>query len=156
MATHSRARQLGLLGLICLSTPLALGVETVLRRLMMPPNFDAVRAWLEPSLTPWAWATVPVTVLATLLGWWIFGALRRRALKGRRPGQDEAQARASAQLEAMILATSAPQIPAVAATLLFMMGASLVPVLVAMGVAMLGVLSIGLWLDDPAAAEPAV
>ncbi|MCA9705954.1 MAG: hypothetical protein KDK70_08915 [Myxococcales bacterium] len=144
MAAPRRARLYGLLALICLSTPLALGVETILRRLMMPPDFDAVRAWLCPTLTPWAWATVPVTGAAAGLGWWLFSALQRRALARRRPDQDEAQVHARAQLEALILATSAPQVPAVAATMLFMMGASLTPVLVTMGVAMLGVLSLGL------------
>lgn len=142
----SRARIYGVLALICLSTPLALGVETVLRRLMMPPDFDAVRAWLRPALTPWAWATVPVTVVATGLAWWLFRVLTRRALNKRRPGQSEQEARARAQLDAIVLSSSAPQVPAVAATMLFMMGASLTPVLVAMGVAMLGVLSLGLWV----------
>lgn len=146
VAAPSRARLFGLLALICLSTPLALGVETVLRRLMMPPNFEEVRAWLSPTLTPWAWAAVPVTVVATGLGWWLFGVLARRELNKRRPGCTEAEARARAELEAVLLATSAPQVPAVAATMLLMMGASAVPVLVTMGVAMLGVLSLGLRL----------
>ncbi|MEM9454457.1 MAG: hypothetical protein AAGF11_09775 [Myxococcota bacterium] len=152
MAAPSRARLYGVLALICLSTPVALGVETVLRRLMMPPEFDAVRAWLSPTLTPWAWATVPVTVAATGLGWWLFRTLTRRALSRRtlnkrRPELSEHEARAKAQLDAIILASSAPQVPAVAATMLFMMGAALTPVLVAMGTAMLGVLSLGLWIQ---------
>jgi len=140
----SRARQYGVLAIICLSTPLALGVETVLRRVMMPPDFEAVRAWLSPTLTPWAWATVPLTAVATGLGWWLLRVLKRRELNKRRPGLTESEARARAEFEALMLSTSAPQVPAVMATMLFMMGASLVPVLVAMGVAMLGVLSLGL------------
>lgn len=149
VAAPSRARPYGVLALICLSTPAALGVETLLRRLMMPPEFDDVRAWLSPTLTPWAWATVPVTVAATGLGWWLFAALtrralNRRALNKRRPEHSEHEARAKAQLNAIMLASSAPQVPAVAATMLFTMGAALTPVLVAMGTAMLGVLSLAL------------
>jgi thiol-disulfide isomerase/thioredoxin len=144
VAVPSRARLVGLLGLVALSTPLALVVETGLRRLMMPPDFDAVRAWLSPALTPWAWATVPAAVAATGLGWWIFRVLVRRELRARRPGLTQAQARAKAEREAVLLASSAPQVPAVIATMLLMMGAEVLPVAMAMGVAMLGVLSLTL------------
>lgn len=142
----TRARLVGLLGLVALSTPLALVVETGVRRLMMPPDFDAVRAWLSPALTPWAWATVPAAVAATGLSWWLYRVLARRELRRRRPGLTEAEARAKAELEAVLLASSAPQVPAVIATMLFMMGAEVLPVAVAMGVAMLGVLSLGAWV----------
>lgn len=146
MAAPSRARLVGLLGLVALSTPLAVVVETGVRRLMMPPDFDAVRAWLSPALTPWAWATVPAAVAATGLSWWLYRVLTRRELRRRRPGLSEAEARAKAELEAVLLASSAPQVPAVVATMLFMMGAEGLPVAVAMGVAMLGVLSLGAWV----------
>lgn len=157
MAERSRARLYGLLGLVALSTPLALVVETGLRRVMMPPDFDAVRAWLSPTLTPWAWATVPATLVTTVLGWWLYRVLARRELRARRPGLTAEQAREKAELEALMLASSAPQVPAVAATLLYMLGADVVPVGVAMGGATLGVLSLGLWIgraqpsdcDDP-------
>ncbi len=48
-----------------------------------------------------------------------------------------------------MLASSAPQVPAVAATVLFMFGASIVPVAVAMVTATAGVLSLALWLRTP-------
>lgn len=146
MAERSRARLYGLLGLVALSTPLALVVETGLRRVMMPPDFDAVRAWLSPTLTPWAWATVPATLVTTVLGWWLYHVLARRELRARRPGLTAEQAREKAELEALMLASSAPQVPAVAATLLYMLGADVVPVVVAMGGATLGVLSLGPWI----------
>jgi hypothetical protein len=154
VAEPSRARLYGLLGVIALSTPMALVVETGLRRLMMPPDFDAVRAWLSPTLTPWAWATAPATLVATGLGWWLYRVLARRELRARRPGLTEAQARAKAEFEALMLASSAPQVPAVAATMLFMLGADLVPVAVSMTLATLGVVSlaamIGRGLGTPA------
>jgi len=143
MAAPHPARPLGVLVLIALSTPLALGLETVVRRLLMPPDFEQVRAWLAPVLTPWAWATVPLTALAIGLGWWLFGVLVRRELRGAPPDTEPNKARAKAELESIILASSAPQVPAVIATLLFMMGAPLLPVAIAMGVATLGVLSLG-------------
>jgi hypothetical protein len=146
VAVHRRTRLFGLLGLVAISTPLALVVESSLRRLVMPPDFDAVRAWLSPALTPWAWAMVPATLVGTALGWWLLGVLTRRELRARRPGVTEEQARDKAEFEALMLASSAPQVPAVAATMLYMLGAGLEPVIASMGVATLGVVSLGAWV----------
>jgi hypothetical protein len=136
-----RARVYGLLGLVALSPPLALVVESGVRRLVMPPGFDAVRAWLSPTLTPWAWALVPITLVTSALGWWLYRVLARRELRSRRPGLTDEQARAKAELEASMLASSAPQVPAVAATVLYMLGADLVPVAASMVGSTVGVLS---------------
>lgn len=144
VAASRHARTHGVLVLVALSTGLALGVETAVRRLMMPPELEQVRAWLSPTLEPWAWGMVPLTGLASAGAWWLYGVLVRRALSRARPGLTPAQALARAELDAAILASSAPQLPAVAGTMLFMMGAPLLPVGVAMGVAVLGVLSLGL------------
>ncbi len=149
MAPPSRARLLGLLVVIALSTPLALALETVLRRWIMPPEFEQIRRWLSPSLAPWAWGTVPAAVVATALGWGLLRVLARRELRQRRPGQTEAQARARAEFEALMLASSAPQVPAIAATVLYMLGAPLRPVVVSMAVATLGVFSLALALARP-------
>lgn len=142
----SRAHLWGLLGLIALSTPLAWLMESGLRRLVFPPDFDAVRAWLSPALTPWAWALVPTTLVTTAIGWWLYRALARREVMARRPGLTVEQARAKAEFEALMLASSAPQVPAVAATMLYMLGADVVPVAAAMVAATLGVISLGVWI----------
>lgn len=139
----------GVLLLIALSTPLALAVETVVRQWMMPPEFEEIRAWLCATLAPWAWAMVPTTVLATVFGWWLLGVLRRRALRTMEDGADGTRAAERAELEAIILSSTAPQIPALIATFLFMMGAPLLPVAVAMATATAGVLSLALWIRDP-------
>lgn len=118
-----------------------------MRRLVFPPDFDAVRAWLSPTLTPWAWAMVPAALVTTGIGWWLFRVLARRELLARRPGLSEEQARAKAELEALMLASSAPQVPAVAATMLYMLGADAVPVAAAMVAATLGVLSLGVAIE---------
>lgn len=158
MVPPTRGRLYGLLGLVALSTPLVLVVESGLRRLMMPPDFDAVRAWLSPTLTPWAWATVPATLVATGLGWWLFGVLVRREQSLLRPGSSADEARAKAEFEALMLASSAPQVPAVAATMLYMAGAPWLPVASAMAMATVGVLSLGLRIGrggrEGAAREP--
>lgn len=146
-AARAHARLWGLLGLIALSTPLAWVVESGLRRLLFPPDFDAVRAWLSPTLTPWAWAMVPAALVTTGIGWWLYRVLARRELLARRPGLTPEQARAKAELEALMLASSAPQVPAVAATMLYMLGADAVPVAAAMITATLGVVSLGVALE---------
>lgn len=147
VAVSRRARLWGLLGLIALSTPLAWVMESGMRRLVLPPDFDAVRAWLSPTLTPWAWAMVPAALVTTGIGWWLYRVLARRELLARRPGLSEEQARAKAEFEALMLASSAPQIPAVAATMLYMLGADAVPVAAAMAAATLGVVSLGLAIE---------
>ena len=113
----------------------------------VPPDFDAVRAWLSPTLTPWAWAMVPAALVTTGIGWWLYRVLARRELLARRPGLTPEQARAKAELEALMLASSAPQVPAVAATMLYMLGADAVPVAAAMITATLGVVSLGVALE---------
>lgn len=137
-------RRYGLLAIIGLSTPFALVVETGVRRLMMPPEFEEVRAWLRPDITPWAWLAVPLALVGTAMGFALQRWLARRELKKPlRPGVDPATARRKAEFEALMLSTSAPQIPALLATFAFMFGSELLPVLVSIGVATLGVVSLG-------------
>jgi len=154
VAVSTRARLWGLLGLVALSTPLAWVMESGMRRLVFPPDFDAVRAWLSPTLTPWAWAMVPFTLVTTGIGWWLFRVLGRRSRLAHRPGLTDEQRRAKAELEALMLASSAPQVPAVAATLLYMLGADVVPVVMTMGAAALGVVSLGLWIGRGEPSDP--
>ena len=156
MTVLSRARLYGLLGLVALSTPVAWLLEQFLRQLVMPPDFDSVRAWLGPVVTPWAWATVPATLAATVLGWWLHRMLVRRELAVRRPGLSPEQLRAKAEFEALMLSSSAPQVPSVAATVLYMLGADVEPVAASMVAATLGVVSLAgcIGRDGPAIVEP--
>jgi|GEM_PF-1995290 len=138
-------KRYGLLAIIGLSTPFALVVETGVRRVMMPPEFDEVRAWLSPEVTPYAWAMAPLAVVATGIGFFLQRWLVRRALrKPLRAGMSRDEARQRAEFDALMLSTSAPQLPALMGTILFMLGSELTPVLVAMGVATVGVISLGL------------
>lgn len=150
------AKRYGLLAIIGLSTPLALVIETGIRHLMMPPEFDQVRAWLSPQVTPVVWAMVPTAIVATGIGFALQRWLTRRALaKPARPGMTAAAVRERAEFDALMLSTSAPQIPALLGTIAFMLGSQLTPVLVTMAVATLGVLSLGLTVSaTPDAAAP--
>ena len=151
-------KRYGLLAVIGLSTPFALVVETGVRRLIMPPEFDEVRAWLSPEVTPYAWAMAPLAVLATAVGFFLQQWLVRRALrKPPRAGMTRDQARQRAEFDALMLSTSAPQLPALLGTVMFMLGSKLDPVLVTMAVATVGVISLGLTMgrSDPGEPPPA-
>lgn len=126
-----------------MSTPLAVAIESVVRRSMMPPEFEEVRAWLEPSVTPWMWITPFVAALGIPVGlrlqrWFVRRNLARLPDHRRTPSTE-----ATAVIDAMLLSTSVPQVPAVVATLGLLMGSALLPVLVATGVATVGVVVIG-------------
>lgn len=148
------AKRYGLLAVIGLSAPIALAFETGIRRLMMPPEFSDVRAWLSPDVTPWAWAMAPAAVVGTALGFGLQRWLIARARKTPPPrGVTAEEARDRLEFDALMLSTSAPQVPAVLATLMFMVGAKLTPVLITMAVATGGVISLGLTVGRPPSAE---
>lgn len=132
-----------MLALVAISTPLALALETGLRQIMFPPEFDEVRMWLRPSITPWVWIAPVLCALAVPVGLRIQRWLVTRDL-ARLPTEERTEARrVSAEFDALLLSTSAPQLPAVISTFAFMVGSHLLPVLVAMAVSTAGVLFLG-------------
>jgi len=148
--TPKRRTVLAIMAFVAASTPLAMGVEAVIRRLLLPPVFDDVREWLRPSLTPVAWAMGLVALAATGLGC----ALRRRFYDrfAARPEGSLEDRRARAQFESLMIAASVPQIPALLATILAMLGADLTASWAAVGVATCGVLVV--WILPMRAAVP--
>lgn len=142
MLVSPRLRLVGVLLLLAASTPLALLLETGLRRVMFPPEFDEVRLWLRPQITPWLWIAPLACALALPVGLLVQRALVARSLR-RSTTEPTPAARASAELDALLLATSVPQVPAILATMGFTMGASIEPVVAAMAVATVGILVIG-------------
>jgi hypothetical protein len=133
-----------LLGFITISTPLALAVETFLRSIMFPPEFEEVRMYLRPSLEVPVWSLLALVALTTYVGIRrMEGRIERRMAK--RPESEQTQHyRDKDTLDAIVIFTSLPQVPAIMATFCFMFGARLTPVLVNMAVATLGVLLVGL------------
>ena len=150
----SRARVYGVLAIVALSTPLALAVETGLRRIMFPPEFDDVRMWLRPSITPWVWLAPPLCALAVPLGARLQRWMVARALAKLPPERRTERERIELELDALLLSTSAPQFPAVLATFGFMFGAALAPVVAAMIVATAGVLGLGVWVARRVPSRP--
>jgi hypothetical protein len=116
--------------LIAASVPLALGVETLLRKLVFVPlmgaELEEIREYYWPSwgpearrtaLTEAAWVLAIVTFIAGIVG----VALARR-VRGDREGVRDR----------LLLLTSIPQVPALLATLCFCFGAALLPVAVSL------------------------
>ncbi len=136
--------------LVIVSAPVALGIETAVRLAVAPPIFGRMREFLRPTLTVIAWIFVGVTAVAAVVGAWLASRQLPRALAEheRRPPRANAPpipwisrcpVRARVVLDRVMMLCAIPQVPAIAATVLFMFGSELLPVLVAMAVSSAGV-----------------
>ena len=142
-AAPTRAKFYIVLAIVGVSTPLALAAETGLRQIMFPPEFDDVRMWLRPSITPWMWICAPLALVVTPLGYKLQKWLVARALAKLPEARRTDDERRDCELDALLLSTSVPQFPALFATFGFMFGSALLPVAVAMATATLGVIAVG-------------
>ena len=133
----TRPRMLVVLTVV--AAPLAFGLETLLRKLLFPPDFDQVRDFLRGPLTPFAWALAVVALLATLVALAVYDRAARRAVERIPHERRTADVSVRAATGVFLLTSSIPQLPAVASTMLFTFGAPLVPTVVAIGIASLGV-----------------
>lgn len=128
-----------------IAAPVALGFETLLRKLLFPllmdDDFDVVRTFLRPALTPFAWLLCGIALLAMLAGFALHARLVARAI-GRLPPQrrELPRERARAELGAFLLSASVPQLPCVLSTVMFTFGAEFLPVLLTVTIGSLGVL----------------
>lgn len=150
---QQRKRALVLLTVV--ATPLALGMETLVRTQVFPlflgGDFDEVRALLGPPLTPVAWALCGVALVANVAGYVLHARLVQRAVAKLPPARRDAPAeRERAALGAFLLAASVPQVPCILSTLAFTFGASLAPVLLGVALGSLGVVAQALRTRSPA------
>lgn len=120
------------------AVPVALGFETLARAYLVPEDFEEVRDFFEPTLTPVAWVMVGVTSVAVVLGVSLQRWMTRRAeSRARARGSSVAEARSG--MGPFLLAASIPQAPAILAALLFLAGAQLLPVVLAVALSTAGV-----------------
>ncbi|MBW2463214.1 MAG: hypothetical protein JRH11_16300 [Deltaproteobacteria bacterium] len=125
--------------LTVVAAPVALGFETLLRKLLFPPEFEQIRALLHPILTPLVWGLVVITAVVGALGVVLQRRLVSRAIERVPPDQRDAARVHRAKLGAFMLAASVPQVPAILATFGFMWGSSLTPTVLAIAVATLAI-----------------
>lgn len=137
MATVSRRV---LLPLIALSSPLSLAVETAIRTALFTDEMRELRLMVRETLTPVAWWFVPVTAAASALGVLVHRMVLRRALASAARRRGDPDAEENARVTALYVASSVPQLPALAATFLFTAGARVEPVMVTLLVAAAGVM----------------
>lgn len=117
------------------AAPAALALETLLRKVLFPPEFEEIRELLHPILTPLVWVAVVLTAVLGVAGLVFQRRLVVRAV-GRIPLADRTPERVrSAEVGAFLLAASVPQVPAILATFGFMWGSSLTPTVTAIAVA---------------------
>ncbi len=123
-----------------LAMPLTLGLEAAARHLFLPADLDELRAYLHAPATVAAWCIVPVAALVSVAG----PAIQRRLLaRALRPiPADAPRRRDAARVGAFFLAASVMQVPGLAAAVLFLVGASPVPVVAVMAVATAGIVRI--------------
>lgn len=138
MAAKPRTR--ALLFLTILAAPGALAFETLLRALLFDSDFELLREFLSPVLTPVAWVLGLVAAAASLGGLALQRSMAEKRL-ARLPEGAGDEARYGQVLGVFLFTTAAPQIPAILSTFAFMFGASLVPVLVGVGICTLGVIA---------------
>ncbi|HJL15964.1 MAG TPA: hypothetical protein RMH99_09920 [Sandaracinaceae bacterium LLY-WYZ-13_1] len=129
-----------LLWLTIVAAPAALAVETGLRLLLFPEDFELVRELLNPTLTPVAWVLGGVAGIAAWVGLLVQRRISRRRL-AKLPADADDEARFAAVFGVFLLTTAVPQIPAIFSTFAYMFGASLVPVLVGIGLCSVGVVA---------------
>ncbi len=133
---------LGAKAAIALATPAALGLETLARILLLPPELEALRQEVRPALTPVAWGLLVLTALTLPLGLATQRAMERRLLAKVESYGGGEKKRAEARFEAFFVAASVPQIPAVFATFTLTAGAAALPVLLAVALSVAAVLAI--------------
>ncbi len=127
--------------MVIVAAPAALALETGLRHLLFPVEFERdLRPLLNPYLTPVAW------ILGLLAGAAALGglALQRRASSrrlGLLPPEATPQQRYTQVFAVFLLSSSLPQLPSIVATMTYMFGADLAPVLVGIGLCTVGVLA---------------
>ena len=139
MGGHRRPST-GLLWATIVAAPLALGFETLLRALLFPDDFELIRDFLGPTLTWVAWGLAGLAVVGSLLG----TSLQRRMAKQRLSaldGEATLAQRFAALSGIFLLTTALPQIPSLLATLCFMFGSELMPVLAALTITTAGVVA---------------
>lgn len=146
-----------LVTLVVTAVPVAWGVETALRAVLFPPEFEELRAMLRPGLTVVARGLVVATLALLWPTWALMRWLVRRRLRGlpgRRP-----DLRAGVRLMAFLGASSVLQVPGVIATFAGLFGADSRAVAGVVGVGTLGLLGLG-WVtlrdcvrEGPAGAE---
>ncbi|MGC4122135.1 MAG: hypothetical protein QM765_47665 [Myxococcales bacterium] len=137
----NRRSQLLVLAAVAASTPATLGLESLLR-LLLPPELEEMRLWLNPKVAPVGWALVALAAASVLVAVFAQRPLLAWLLARERPASTPEAARtAQARLATLLLATSITQVPALLATVAFLFGADALSTYLTIGIGTVGVLA---------------
>lgn len=152
MSARTRVRSLLVL-VIALAGPSMLALDIVIRHFFLGAQPADVRAFLAEHVTPLAWCIVPLPLVGGIVGYRSYPSrFRARLERWRRDATLSAEAASErADLEALFLATTLAQLPAVLGDLSLILGAGLAPVVCSTTIATAAVLAIG--LSGPSRAE---
>lgn len=158
MTSPKLLRGLVVAGVAC-AAPVALALDLVARHFVVGSQPPDVQQFLAVEITRFAWFAIPGPVLGGLLGFKLYPRLFRRALarargpvvaetaEGPAPSapitQRDEVAEQRADLEALLLATTLAQLPALFGDLSVMLGARLAPALCTTSLSTLAVIAIG-------------
>lgn len=146
----SAKRPKAVLWLTIVAAPGALAIETALRKLLFPAEFEEVREFLEPTLTPFGWGLAAFAAFGAALGLVVQRHVANRRL-ARLPDDATVDQRYREIFAVFLLTTAVPQIPALLSTFVFMFGASIWTVSTAIAFCSVGVVAQALRV--PAMAE---
>lgn len=134
-----------LVALVALAGPVILGLDLVVRALLMSMQPEDVREFLAESITRVAWFCVPGPVLGAVTAFAAYPRLFARFLA--KAGGD----RRAADLKALFITASFVQLPALLGDLSVMLGADLAPALTMTGISTVAVLALAAFARGAAA-----
>lgn len=139
---NPRLTRLLLVGMIASGGPMLLALDLVARRFIFDAQPEDVREALGALVTRFAWLVVPGPVLGGIAGFLAYPRIHARWMARASPAVSPEVARRDADLTALMISASMPQLPALLGDLSVMLGASLAPVLCSTSLSVLAVLLI--------------
>lgn len=121
------------------ATPAACLFEWVLRTALFPRDFEEMRMLLRPYLVAPAWGLAVLTLLCALFALALQSRMTERSLAKLGPDERDGREGRKARTAAFLVATTFPQLSALASTFAFTFGAPFLPVAVSMAIATAGV-----------------
>ncbi|MCA9529956.1 MAG: hypothetical protein KC543_07450 [Myxococcales bacterium] len=136
MAERARST-VALVVVTAIAVPAALVFALLVRQVFSTPGLVAAQDYLGPRVEPLAWWLVGATVLASLLGFALQRWLYRRAVARL---EDPYEGAERAGLGALLIASSVPQLPALAVCITYMLGGPFEPAFVGAAISLGAVL----------------
>ncbi|MFO0658531.1 MAG: hypothetical protein U0165_01665 [Polyangiaceae bacterium] len=124
--------------------PILLAIDLLAQRMILSGQPEDLRELVGGYATRFAWGVVPLPVIGGVIGFFLYPRVVKKQLARRTSTTPLEQAERNADMIALMLCASIPQLPALLGDISVMMGASLTPVMCSTSLSMIAVLSIAL------------